>query len=359
MKKQSLSAQSEQQQVHQSKTAMGNRLVTSKTQNFVDNRPETIAQRQLANDIHAGPRIVAQRKLAGLIHNSPRMLTQKESDRSLKKPYEQLQLVPEKGPLQGKFEVVQREQPPAAIPSSGLPGDLNFGSKNPENSLNNLQIPLNRHVSRKFPAQLTATRMLPVAQLIRVGLVPSNPGNFRTYTTATGYGGGTFGGGSFNSSDLTLIENSNQTNAGNPPLPATNYPTSASDESGNALLDRLDSRVVAPEVDHIVPKKDGGANDLDNARMLSKAENKSPGTSRPTGGQRDMRLYQPITITNGHYVANGPVAAGTDLSVAAVKELARYAGSTVPGSMAAVSKTTVDDILTQGVGVTKGGVTIN
>ena len=105
--KQSLSIGSEQQ-VRQSQTTANNRSATSEMQSFVDNRPQTIAQRQLINAIHASPQMIAQRKQAVSIHNSPRMVAQREFSRSLQSPGVQLQAAPEEEMLQGKFETAQR-----------------------------------------------------------------------------------------------------------------------------------------------------------------------------------------------------------------------------------------------------------
>jgi hypothetical protein len=101
--KQSLSVGSEQQ-VRQSQTAANNRSATSEVQSFVDNRPQTIAQRQLLNTIHASPQMIAQCKLAESIRNSPRMVAQRELSRSLQSPSLQLQTAPEEEMLQGKFD---------------------------------------------------------------------------------------------------------------------------------------------------------------------------------------------------------------------------------------------------------------
>ena len=104
--KQSLSVRSEQQ-ARQLQTTANNRSATSEVQSFVDNRPQTIAQRQLLNTIHASPQMIAQCKLAESIRNSPRMVAQRELSRSLQSPSLQLQAAPEEEMLQGKFDTVQ------------------------------------------------------------------------------------------------------------------------------------------------------------------------------------------------------------------------------------------------------------
>lgn len=61
--KQSLPVGAERQARHTQTTA-NNRSATSAMQRFVDNRPETIAQRQLIDAIDVSPHMVAQRKQA-------------------------------------------------------------------------------------------------------------------------------------------------------------------------------------------------------------------------------------------------------------------------------------------------------
>lgn len=70
-----------------------------------------------------------------------------------------------------------------------------------------------------------------------------------------------------------------------------------SDESGDGLIYINDSSNVTPEVDHIVEYKNGGSNDLRNARVISKSENNDGETSRPddydivAGNDVDIATY--------------------------------------------------------------------
>src|SRR5205807_2020181 len=58
----------------------------------------------------------------------------------------------------------------------------------------------------------------------------------------------------------------------------------ASDASKKQLLNPIEAAKIRPEIDHIVPKKEGGSNDERNARVLSQRENISPTTVRPGVG---------------------------------------------------------------------------
>jgi hypothetical protein len=72
-----------------------------------------------------------------------------------------------------------------------------------------------------------------------------------------------------------------------------------SDESGDGLIYINDSSKVTPEVDHIVEYRNGGSNDLRNARVLSKSENNSDETSRPD--YYDIVSGNDVTITTWDY----------------------------------------------------------
>ncbi|TXI41722.1 MAG: hypothetical protein E6Q59_01760 [Nitrosomonas sp.] len=69
-----------EQQVSQVRAAAGE-LGASRTHNLEDNRPSTIAQRQLIENIRSGPKASAQRRMAQLFHDSAR-----RSDQRLLKP---------------------------------------------------------------------------------------------------------------------------------------------------------------------------------------------------------------------------------------------------------------------------------
>ncbi len=194
-------------------------------------------------------------------------------------------------------------------------------------------------------------------QRIAVGLVPNNPNSWRGRTTVRGWSNATVGFGTFNSSDLNAVATSNLA-AGPVAAPVTAGPYPGSDVTGGALLGRAEAGQVAPEVDHVVPRSDGGANDGDNARLISKLENNSTvvNNNRPTGNQLSMRLYDDIDVVTAHYGGTGTFDAGDDLPFNAVKDLARYSGATIPTSWANVDATCVDTIIrdTAGTGMYQG-----
>lgn len=73
--KRTLPAKSEQQMPQAHPTDA--KLSVSRTQNIVDNRPSTIAQRKLIENIRTSPKTVAQREMAQLFHNSARRREQR------------------------------------------------------------------------------------------------------------------------------------------------------------------------------------------------------------------------------------------------------------------------------------------
>jgi len=155
--KQSLSIGSEQK-ARQLQTTANNRLATSEAQSFVDNRPQTIAQRQLLSIIRASPQMIAQRKRMVSIHSGSVMVAQRELNSLLQSPSVQLQVAPGEGMLQGELDtvqrvegketlqgksaeetIVQREQQSARKPNNtGLSGNLRSGIEHLSSiSLNN------------------------------------------------------------------------------------------------------------------------------------------------------------------------------------------------------------------------------
>lgn len=166
--KQSLSVESEQQ-VQQSQ-ATHHQSAINEAQRFVDNRPQTIAQRQLINTIHASPQMIAQRQQAVLSHNSPRMAEQRAFSRSLQSPSVQLQAASEEEILQGKFDPAQRikedelvqgkfettqlaEAPAEKQNNTGLPDNLKSGIEHLSGmSMDDVKV----HYNSSQPSQLNA-----------------------------------------------------------------------------------------------------------------------------------------------------------------------------------------------------------
>lgn len=131
-----------------------------------------------------------------------------------------------------------------------------------------------------------------------------------------------------------------------------------SDESANQLMEPAEATDMYPEIDHIVPAAEEGANDTRNARVLSKLENYDPATPRPNANQRRLAVYDRIRITQGGYYWNWND--GDVLSFQAVNQLLDYAGVGRIHAFAAATRQTSIDIYNatrNGVG-TQNGVTL-
>ncbi len=155
--KQSLPADAERQQTRQTQP-VANPAHSENASSFVDNRPETLAQRKLKETIHASPKMIAQRKLAAAMNNSPRMVAQRKLHAFMNGSTRQLQAAPEEELLlQGKFapqSPAQREPQSVAKPNNtGLPDNLKSGIE----ALSGLSMDSVRvHYNSSQPAQLSA-----------------------------------------------------------------------------------------------------------------------------------------------------------------------------------------------------------
>lgn len=79
---------------------------------FVDNRPEAIAQRGLADAINQSPQVAAQRALSADIHDSPYGIAQRKQLAAVSREAVQLEgNLEEEELLQGKFDPIQRQSP--------------------------------------------------------------------------------------------------------------------------------------------------------------------------------------------------------------------------------------------------------
>ncbi|HEX4964907.1 MAG TPA: DUF4157 domain-containing protein [Thermoanaerobaculia bacterium] len=181
---------------------------------------------------------------------------------------------------------------------------------------------LNQIAPNPAPARLQAPdsgAARPV-QMINLGWVPANPAKWRNTTTKAGNGPATDGFADFGGKRFQVeINNIAKGGGAKPVVAAGKYPVS--DTSGGALLTYAVSKTITPEADHIVQSKWGGANDYENARLLSKAENTNPATKRPqtpaAGGpvaDTHLRLYTPINLE----VKGGPPWYGLGKGVKAV-----------------------------------------
>ncbi len=180
------------------------------------------------------------------------------------------------------------------------------------------------------PRNLLFGTQTPV-QMINVGWVPSNPGNWRNVTNLAGNNAATKGGGAMN---RNAVQTNNIAQAGTGAvlinLPANHM---LSDCSNVDMPTYTQARDLAPECDHIVEVQEGGANDYENARMITKAENNASATPRPDtpayGGNIadvNLRIYTPVTIHKTKAVPGGPynLATGNDLTLNQTKALVRY-----------------------------------
>ena len=118
--KRTLSTESEHQ-VSQVRAA-DDRCCTNREQNIVDNRPSTIAQRQLIENIRSGPKAAAQRRMAALFRNRAYTAIQRTESGYLRSgPTQRMRDGAEHELLQGKFAVkfpAQRQSQPSAVESN-------------------------------------------------------------------------------------------------------------------------------------------------------------------------------------------------------------------------------------------------
>lgn len=142
-----------------------------------------------------------------------------------------------------------------------------------------------------------------------------------------------------------------------PPVPVDDGPIS--DEGGNQLMSRNEATDLTPEIDHIWTRAEEGANDLRNARVLSKRENNAAGTTRPAGNEKRMAVYDNITVTNGPFGGNWAANAGDILTLARMGDLRRYANNeNQPASWAATTPNMAIQIHNAAPGATNNGVTV-
>ena len=181
-----------------------------------------------------------------------------------------------------------------------------------------------RALQKRSTAQVTTDLAQPEsassgepAQMFQVGLVPTTA--WRTGHITVDYGpvrvlGPHLDGGAHFGADINRVLNRNSAvmnwlafTGAAPALP----PLAAdlvSDDDRSALISRANATLVAPEIDHIVPRASKGSNDMLNARVLSKGQNNAPGTARPTEGADEIRaLWYEASDNNIGAVRGQPV----------------------------------------------------
>jgi hypothetical protein len=227
---------------------------------------------------------------------------------------------------------------------------------------------LQRVVETQSPAVPASNSSLPsqlTVQKVDVGYAPANPAMFRTTTTIAGLGGTPASDKPFHNGQRAQIYADNVAHGGGaaPVVPAGNNPRD--DFSNGALLDRQVGTNLEPEVDHIVPRAQGGANDYSNARVLSKNNNLNGAPPRPNNAQKVFRLYEPITLSANipqfgqpNYVLHPtPIAAGANLSLTAAQLLAIHANVAVPAQLTDLGQAGANAITNAGRN-TQNGVTV-
>ena len=118
---------------------------------FVDNRPEIIAQRKLNEMANNSPQTMKAAQLQAISDNSSKSIIQKqgiEEEELLQAKFEPLQMMEEEELLQGKFEPKQKKEN-----ITGLPDQLKSGI---ENLSGHSMDDVNVHYNSDKPAQLNA-----------------------------------------------------------------------------------------------------------------------------------------------------------------------------------------------------------
>lgn len=197
-----------------------------------------------------------------------------------------------------------------------------------------------------------------ILQMKRLGYVPAIPGNFRATTTlAFDNSGVPDHDKAFNNSQRPNVYTNNVNNGGGaaPILAGGTHPRS--DVGGTALIDRNVVSPIEPEIDHIVPRGDGGANDFDNARVISKTQNTNGNVPRPAAAGRALRAYEAFNIgpTGGPLVN---VGAGALIPLPIATQLATYIGIGVPGVVGGFGNAALGQLAGAAPG-SQNGITFN
>ncbi|MBQ4845277.1 HNH endonuclease [Pseudoalteromonas sp. MMG005] len=210
---------------------------------------------------------------------------------------------------------------------------------------------------------LDSTDTVIIQRALRVGFVPATPGNFRgAHTTIFGIAGTAYDGGKGFTNKNAVINNNSQ--AGTLTVSNTDNAYNISDASNTALFNPTTARDVAPEVDHIVEKSEGGANDLSNARVVSKGENTDNTPLRPTNAQKRLALYEDLNVDV--LATSTRMDAGTTynfnsydrLSVADINMLRAHKGLGTVANQAAVTKTVYNKMRGITKNVTKNDIRV-
>lgn len=150
---------------------------------------------------------------------------------------------------------------------------------------------------------------LPAQFAIKAGLIPHAPDNHREVSKGLQYNpnwGSLDGNKAFNNTQRGAIVTHNDSQV--PTLTTSNEGRPLGDDvDQSALLHPNRARHLAPEIDHVIPRARHGANDVRNARVVSKNNNLNAG-NRPDEHNSNVAVYEPVTVFGTTY------AAGAELS---------------------------------------------
>lgn len=152
-------------------------------------------------------------------------------------------------------------------------------------------------------------RSLPAQFAIKAGLIPHAPDNHRLVTTGLSVNanlGSLDGNKAFNNTQRAAIVNHNDAQV--PMLTTSNEDRPLKDDvDTTALLHPQRSKQLAPEIDHVVPRAQHGANDVRNARVVSKDNNLNAG-NRPDEDNSNVAVYEPVTVFGTTYPAGAELS---------------------------------------------------
>lgn len=206
-----------------------------------------------------------------------------------------------------------------------------------------------------------------VQRTIYIGKEPNVPGNWRAVTdevydgNALAWGGGPFDAGRRDDVLTNNRDNSNPVGGAAAPAPVVPGGTKylKSDVGMGPLLPADEAVKVAPEVDHIVPRAEGGSNSLNNARVLSKKQNNDPATARPanTLAQTAVRVYNDYKVTEGGVTTK--YNDGDRLpNLGAINQFYEYATGFTLGNIGALDRTEMERIVSKPINKTRNGIKI-
>jgi len=204
---------------------------------------------------------------------------------------------------------------------------------------------------------------LPVVQrLIYIGKEPNDPSDYRKVTTSSGFSRGvTRAERKFANNEREDIIDNNESSAPNKKKMVTTKLASDYDRTG--MLTPAGAKVLAPEVDHIVRKTDGGSTADENARVITKDQNTSPlvNNDRPDASdnnETDTVIYQDYEIEAQGYGNDHSLSAGDVLTLDQVKSFSQYATGAPVASWAAFNGGVMRSIVNESPDATKNQVEI-